>query len=267
MSKLIQLDKKQIQRFRTLAIIGDLHGDSEALQAALKITDPLKDGILFLGDYADRGQFGKEVIEIVDSLKKEFTQNVFALKGNHEDYSESGQPEFWPCTLIDEVQKKGNEWQTYFQNTLKPFIQTLPIAAILPGETLLIHGGVSTKIRREEDLINPTRDVELDILWSDPFEGEGERSNWERGGVGVIFGQDVTGKVCKALGVKRIVRSHEPLKALTGPFYSHDERVITVSSTSAYGGTPFLLTINPTEPPDIGFVRLDTQGDLSTDIP
>ncbi len=264
MSKLIQLDKKQVQRSRTFAIIGDLHGDHEALQAALKITDPRKDGILFLGDYADRGPSGKEVIGIVDWLKKDFTQNVFALKGNHEDYSESGQPEFWPCTLIDEVQRKGNEWQTYFQNTLKPFIQTLPIAAILPGETLFVHGGVSTKIRCEEDLIDPTRDVELDILWSDPFDGEGERSNWERGGVGVAFGQDVTEKVCKTLDVKRIIRSHEPGKAMTGPFCSHNERVITVSSTSVYGGAPFLLSLNPADLSDIRFTKLDTQGNLST---
>jgi serine/threonine-protein phosphatase PP1 catalytic subunit len=267
MSKLILFDSKHIQSFRTLSVIGDLHGDYEALQVALKMVDPGEDGIVFLGDYADRGSSGIEVISAVDSMKRSYPQNVFALKGNHEDYTEAGQPEFWPCTLIEEVQSKGKEWQRYFQKMFKPFVQSLPIAILVQGETLFVHGGISTKIRGIGDLINPKRDVELDILWSDPFEGDGELPNYERGGVGVVFGQDVTESICKLLEVKRIVRSHQPAKAFTGPFYSHNGRVITISSTSVYGGQPFLLNINPIDPSNLRFINLNLPGDVSNSIP
>lgn len=256
MSKLIQLDRKKVRLFRTFSVIGDLHGDFEAFQAAIKIVDPVKDAIVFLGDYADRGPSGMEVINAVNSLKRNYPQNVFALKGNHEDYTEAGQPEFWPCTLIDEVQNKGKDWQRYFQNVFKPFIQSLPLAILVQGEILFVHGGISTRIKDVECLVNPKRDVELDILWSDPIEGEGERPNWERGGVGVVFGQDVTESLCKLLEVKRIVRSHQPAKAFTGPFYSHKGRVITINSTRVYGGQPFMLNIDLADPSILRFTSL-----------
>jgi len=257
MSKLIQVDKKQLQTFRTLFVVGDLHGDYDALQAALDMVEPVKDGIIFLGDYADRGSSGIEVISAVDSLRRKHPQSVFALKGNHEDYTESGHPEFWPCTLIDEAQRKGKEWQHYFQSTFKPFIKSLPIAIIASGETLFVHGGVSTKIKNKGDLMYPERDIELDIIWSDPCEGEGECPNLERGGAGVAFGRDVTESICSLFGVKRIVRSHQPAKAFTGPFYSHNRKVITISSTSVYGGQPFLLSMNPIDHEMLSFTNLN----------
>jgi diadenosine tetraphosphatase ApaH/serine/threonine PP2A family protein phosphatase len=267
MSKLIQLDRRKLRSFRTFSVIGDLHGDFEAFQVALKIVDPLKDAIVFLGDYADRGPSGVEVIDAVNSLKRNYPQNVFALKGNHEDYTEAGQPEFWPCTLIDEVQNKGKDWQRYFQNVFKPFILSLPLAMLVQGEILFVHGGISTKIRDIGDLKNPKRNVELDILWSDPIEGDGERPNWERGGAGVVFGQDVTESLCKLLEVRRIVRSHQPAKALTGPFYSHKGRVITISSTSVYGGQPFMLNIDPVDLSNLRFTNLSPPDNVSEIVP
>lgn len=246
-SKLCELAEEQLRRFRKIAVFGDLHGDHAALQFGLNMVDPARDGMIFLGDYADRGPSGIEVIDAVDSLMRNHPWNVFALKGNHEDYTESGAPSFWPRGLIDEVREKRGDWRDYFDGTFKPFVDGLRIAVIVPGEMLFVHGGVSSKIRSVEDLKHPTRDVERDILWSDPFEGCGEYPNWERGGAGVEFGADVSEAVCKLLGVKRIVRSHQPANALTGPSYSHNGRVVTISSTSVYGGAPFFLCIDPSD--------------------
>jgi Calcineurin-like phosphoesterase len=255
MSKLHVLDENQLQTFRNLVVFGDLHGDYAALQSGLGIIDSAKDGVIFLGDYADRGPNGVEVIETVDSLIRDCPRNVFALKGNHEDYTESGDPEFWPCTLIDEAEEKRGDWQNYFQSAFKPFVGRLCLALVVPGETLFIHGGVSTKIKSTKDLERPTRDVEMDVLWSDPFEGYGERPNWERG-VGVEYGPDVSEAVCKLLGVKRIVRSHQPARALKGSSYSHNNKVVTISSTSVYGGEPFLLSIDPTDLSQVQVINL-----------
>ena len=38
------------------------------------------------------------------------------------------------------------------------------------------------------------------MLWSPPFEGLGEHSNYKRGGAGVEFGKDVSVKICERLG-------------------------------------------------------------------
>jgi hypothetical protein len=247
MSKLCKLAEEQIRRFRKIIVFGDLHGDYAGLQSGLNMLDPAKDGIIFLGDYADRGPSGVEVIDTVDSLMRNHPRNIFALKGNHEDYTKSGSPLFWPRALLDEAREKRGYWQTYFHDTFKPFVHSLYLAVIVSDEALFVHEGVSSRIKSLKDLEHPTIEVERDILWSDPFEGYGEFPNWGCGGAGVEFGADVSETVCKSLGIKRIVRSHQSAKALTGPFYSHNEKVITISSTSVYGGDPFFLRIDPSD--------------------
>ncbi len=248
-SRLFRFEEKQLCSLRKLVVVGDVHGDCNTLPSVLKIADPAKDGMIFLGDYADRGECGVEVIDNVRSLRNSHPKNVLLLKGNHEDYTESGKPRFHPCTLIDEaVGKKGN-WQSYFVNEFKPFANSLCLAAIIPDEMLFVHGGVSSRITSLNDLRHPQREIEEDVLWSDPVEGSGEYPNSR--GAGVEFGADVTAKVCELLGVKRIVRSHEPARALAGPVFSHDGKVVTISSTSVYGGNPFVLIIDPNDPSEI----------------
>ncbi len=246
-SRVHEFNKNQINEQQRLYVVGDIHGDYDVLSSFLKVVDPKKDIIIFLGDYADRGSYGIEVIDTVDTLIKNFPQNVVALKGNHEDYTDSGSPEFYPCNLIDEAKRKRGNWQRYFQDKFKPFVRSLCLAVIIPGEALFVHGGISSKIRSINDLRHPTREEEIDLIWSDPVEVSGEYPNSKRG-IGVLFGKDVSLKVCESLGVKRIVRSHEPMKAFEGPYYEHDGRVITISSTKEYGGKPFILLIDPKNP-------------------
>ena len=245
-SRLYEFDERNLLNLRKIAVVGDLHGDYYALSSLQREVDPAKDGIIFLGDYADRGLKGVEVINTIDSLVKKYPRNVVALKGNHEDYSDSGNPIFRPCDLINEVEEKEGNWQGYFEKKLKPFIDDLYLAAIIRDKVLFVHGGVSRKIRSINDLRYPTRDIEIDVLWSDPFEEQGELPNMR--GVGVEFGKDVTCDVCNSLGVKRIMRSHEPIKAIDGPYYEHDTKVMTISSSSVYGGKPLILIIDPNNP-------------------
>ena len=242
---LLEFSEEVLIRFRRLIVVGDIHGDIEALTALLSISDKNQDGVLFLGDYADRGSYGTEVLKTLSDLRKKNPRNVFLLKGNHEDYDEKGDPRFHPCTLRLEAERKGLNWQNYFQNDVKPFINEMWLAAIVPGHTLFVHGGISSKITSRADLANPTPEIEQDILWSDPFSGRGEKLNSTRGGVGVEFGSDITKRVIKQLGIKRIFRSHEPKKALRKPNYMHNRRVVTISSTSVYGGHPFAISLNP----------------------
>lgn len=255
-SQLICLDEKQVSAFRRLVVVGDLHGDYPALCSLLKVVSPTKDGLIFLGDYADRGSFGVEVIEKVGYLARDNPGNVFLLKGNHEDYTETGEPTFSPSHLILEVERKRGNWQKFFENGFKQFLRQLHLAVVLRGWLLFVHGGVSSKIDSFEKLSNPTRQVEQDVLWSDPFDGLGERPNMKRGGVGVEFGVDITKKVCEQLGVLKIIRSHQPRKARNGPFFEHENRIVTINSTSLYGGVPFVLSVDTSKPTEFEVIRL-----------
>ena len=253
-SRLYEFDEDHLRGLRRIAVVGDLHGDSGALGSLLDSVDTKKDGVVFLGDYADRGPDGIEVIDTIRDLMKRSPQNVVALKGNHEDFTGSGVPKFRPCTLISEAETKRESWQEYFQNELEPFIERLYLAAVIRDEVLFVHGGISSKIRTLEDLRHPTRRLEEDILWSDPLDGRGEYPN--RRGAGVSFGEDVSMDVCNSLGIKRIIRSHEPRKARSGPHYEHDGRVVTTNCTGVYGSKPFVLIVNPNNPSDVSFYFL-----------
>jgi predicted phosphodiesterase len=231
-------------KFGKIGVVGDLHGDYQTLQRLLKAVDLGRDLLVFLGDYADRGPDGVEVIRTVADLRKEHPQNVVALKGNHEDFTEEGIPNFNPCTLIAEVEAKLGNWGHYFEEELLPFIESLPLACLLAGNALLVHGGISSKISSQKDLEAPSEELQIDLLWSDPFGGKGEDPNYGRG-AGVEFGADVSWAVCEALGVERVIRSHQPQLAAQKPHVMHNGRVITVNSTTVYGGLPFIYFIYP----------------------
>ncbi len=66
--------------------VGDIHGCDRLLQILLKKL-PINwgvDRLIFLGDYVDRGDGVKEVIDILLDLKKRYPDSVIFLKGNHE---------------------------------------------------------------------------------------------------------------------------------------------------------------------------------------
>lgn len=65
-----------------LLAIGDIHGDVNQLKKILKKFANRIDIYIFLGDYIDRGNFSKEVIEELILLSQE-SKCIF-LSGNHE---------------------------------------------------------------------------------------------------------------------------------------------------------------------------------------
>ena len=65
--------------------IGDIHGCFDQLQELILSIDidRQNDTLLFIGDYIDRGTAGREVVDYVIKLRREFSNIVFLL-GNHE---------------------------------------------------------------------------------------------------------------------------------------------------------------------------------------
>jgi hypothetical protein len=232
---------------REILVAGDLHGDIDSLNRILGLWRETTGAVLlFLGDYADRGSHGVEVIETLDAIKDH--PGVVLLRGNHESYPASGIAPWNPFHLKYEVQAKRGNWEDYYHSRLEPFLGKLYIAAIFPGRWLFVHGGVSTRIKGMEDLAYPSPEIENDIIWSDPGDNAGQIPN--RRGCGVEFGEDVTDLILQRLRVNAIVRSHQPSLARNGPAYCHRRKVVTISSTSAYGSDyrPHILEISIHKP-------------------
>lgn len=226
---------------KRLIVAGDIHGDLDSFNAIRKLFNPDEDILIFLGDYADRGTNSVEVIEGIQDLYKSYPENIIPLRGNHEEFTEEGRPTFSPCTLIREVEIKRGGWKPYYEDLKNNFLDRLPLSAIIPGHTLFVHGGISSFINTQDDLINPNELVRESILWSDPLETKGEYLNPR--GAGALFGTDISKEVTKRLNVKFIIRSHEPRKVTKGPVIEHNGRIVTISSTNVYGGKPFILIL------------------------
>jgi len=223
-------------------VVGDLHGDFFSFTKVRAMFNPASDLVLFLGDYGDRGPKSIEVIAGMYDLLDTHPKQVLTLMGNHEDYTDNGRPNFSPCTLIDEVICQRGSWERYFRDVFQPLLRRLYLSVLIPNQILFVHGGVSSQIIDETTLINPSQDVVEDILWSDPVDSNGEYPNPR--GAGVEFGPDISQLVCQRLGISTIVRAHDPRKVLEGPSIQHNGRVITVNSSSVYGGRPFILSLS-----------------------
>lgn len=222
-----------------IIVFGDIHGDLRSLENGLALRNP-GDLLIFLGDYADRGPQGIEVIEGLHALMSRIPDKIIALMGNHEDYEENGQPTFAPCSLIEEAERKRDSWPEFFRY-FNLFVQRLSLAALLPGYALFAHGGIDTSISSQEELAQSSWEVRRQLLWGDPSSESGESLSYR--GAGHLFGPDISSQVLDALGVSKFFRSHEPRKAAHGPAIEHDGRVVTTSSTRIYGGRPFALAL------------------------
>lgn len=70
-------------------VVGDIHGHAVLLKAlidTIKKTFTKHDKIVFLGDYIDRGENSKGVIELLVNLKNNYPHQIICLKGNHEQW-------------------------------------------------------------------------------------------------------------------------------------------------------------------------------------
>lgn len=214
--KLIEIENTQV------AIIGDIHGDYLSLEKILK--DLKNEIIIFLGDYADRGPSPIEVYEKIFELKISRPKEVFLLRGNHEapdllPFHPHDLP--WHLSL-----KYGEKWREIYKGLIRVYNE-MPIAAIIKGLALLLHGGISPEITIE-GLRDPDEKILEIILWSDPSD-EIHGVLPSHRGAGIIFGPDVSFKVLSEMDVKYLIRSHQP--TMHGYKWNHNMRVLTIFSS------------------------------------
>jgi serine/threonine protein phosphatase 1 len=120
-------------------VIGDIHGCYDELKELIATLereceyDKNTDKLIFLGDYIDRGDNSRLVIEYIRNLQKD-NKNVIALMGNHEDmllqYLDDGNPDWqwngYLATMKSYEDFEGNFQSGVFKSDVE-WIRSLPL--------------------------------------------------------------------------------------------------------------------------------------------
>jgi diadenosine tetraphosphatase ApaH/serine/threonine PP2A family protein phosphatase len=162
-----------------IIIVGDIHGqffDLLNMMQKAGLPGQKKTGktssFVFLGDYVDRGDFSCEVLLYLLSLKGEYPDQIYLLRGNHECRTVSSYFGF-----KEEAEVKYG--LTVFNKCMSVF-QAMPMAALIEtqaGRFLCCHGGISPNITSLAQFAEYDRFIEpgmngflCDLLWSDPIK-------------------------------------------------------------------------------------------------
>ncbi|KAL2210341.1 calcineurin-like phosphoesterase [Sarocladium strictum] len=186
---------------------------------------------IFLGDFVDRGYFSLETFTLLMCLKAKYPDRIVLVRGNHESRQITQVYGFY-----EECQQKyGNAsvWKACCH-----VFDFLVLAAIVDGELLCVHGGLSPEIRTIDQIRVVARAQEIphegafcDLVWSDPEDVE----TWAVSprGAGWLFGDKVANEFNHVNGLKLIARAHQ----LVNEGYKYhfaENSVVTVWSAPNY---------------------------------
>lgn len=191
-----------------VTLCGDIHGQFYDLLELFRIGGEVPDtNYVFMGDFVDRGYNSVETFELLMCYKIKYPSHVTLLRGNHESRQITVVYGF-----LDEIVRKygnSNPWSYCIE-----VFDLLPIGAVIDGEVLCLHGGLSPEIRTIDQIRTIERNVEIphdgpfcDLMWSDPDNIE----TWvlSNRGAGWLFGSKVTQEFNHINGLQLIARAHQ----------------------------------------------------------
>merc|ERR1719379_1925330 len=229
-----------------VTVVGDVHGQVFDVLELFRIGGHVPHtNYLFLGDYVDRGPFSVETITILTCLKLRHPERITLLRGNHESRQITQVYGFY-----SECNRKFGSpvvWQHYTD-----LFDYLPIAALIGGSVLAVHGGLSPSIHHLDQIRILDRFAEIphdgplaDLMWSDP-DSEKEGFVISPRGAGYVFGQDVVSKFLHLNDLSHIVRAHQ--LCMCGYQVLFDDSLSTVWSAPNYcyrfGNTASILEVS-----------------------
>jgi len=245
--KLVLLRECNVKPVPTpVTVVGDVHGQVYDLLELFKIGGGVPNtNYLFLGDYVDRGPFSVETITLLACLKLRHPERITLLRGNHESRQITQVYGFY----AECCRKFGGAlaWQHFTE-----LFDYLPIAALVGGSVLAVHGGLSPSIHHLDQIRILDRFAEIphdgplaDLMWSDP---DPEKTGFviSPRGAGYVFGHDVVTKFLHLNDLVHIVRAHQ--LCMCGYQVLFDDSLSTVWSAPNYcyrfGNTASILEIS-----------------------
>lgn len=242
--------------------------------------------VVFMGDYVDRGYSHLKTMEVLLSLKLMFPSHILMLRGNHDGgkFDEQGElklpyriPEqddplwYFPKYLIELSEKNATFSKDLIMKYFE-FFDALPYTAVIQtdlGNYACIHGGLpkpylgfdSNHETRPYDhitsisaltMLSETDNVGASIIenlmWSDPYRGEGElKRNMRR----FYFTEDDFDAFSSRFGIAKLFRGHE---VVTSGLRVHFEGKTFTVFSSGKTKSSFYQYVNP------AFIELSPSG-------
>nr|CCC95098.1 putative protein phosphotase [Trypanosoma congolense IL3000] len=136
---------------------GDIHGSFTDLKQIFDETvmfrhwSLMTTPALFLGDYVDRGPYDVEVVLFLVAWHALCPEDVFLLRGNHEDDNVNGDVELYGETsfLVKCQDFFGEEKGNTFWRRVNDIFSVLPVIAIIDETIFACHGGIP-QLRKEQ---------------------------------------------------------------------------------------------------------------------
>jgi len=209
---------------------------------------------LFLGNYVDRGRNSLELICSLLALKIKFPDQIFLLRGSHED-KRINFGEGLGIECENRIPEDITNPKSVF-NKLNEVFEYFSYAAVLDNKIFCVHSGIGTTFKKLEEIerikkpftINPNdtsnRDQKLvlDLLWSDPvldlndYDNKVNEMREQQQNSGTVrFGINRINEFLASNSLQIIVRSHESV--VDGAEEFGNTHLFTIFSCTDYAGT------------------------------
>lgn len=240
-----------------VTICGDIHGQFwDLLELFKKGQRPPDTTYIFLGDYVDRGFNSVETFLLLIALKVKYPNHIYLIRGNHETRQITQIYGFY-----DECQRKygtSNVWKN-----CTDLFDFLALGAIIDGSVFCVHGGLSPKCSKLDDIRKIDRKVEVphdgimcDLLWSDPEESAEEWTPSQRG-AGHFFGANQLNEFNTINNLNYICRAHQLIQE--GYRWMFDKKIVTVWSAPNYcyrcNNQACVMVMNTVDNPNFVFFK------------
>ncbi|PAV81696.1 hypothetical protein WR25_04729 [Diploscapter pachys] len=239
-SNLIRISRDQLPIF----VVADLHGQFCDLRTIFsKCGHPYRQNYLFLGDYADRGTQGVEIITLLASLKLKYPNRIFMLRGNHEDYNTS-----LLYGLFDECYAKYGQYGEMVWMHFMTMFNHLPVCALIDNAILAMHGLLLENQLRNlipRPTVIPPFGPLCDLVWADPLKQAPANClktscpDWSMSPRGISFNFDCKAivKFCDKFDIDLVIRGHQICQEMFPGGYQFTPcgRMLTIFSASNYG--------------------------------
>jgi len=197
-----------------VTVVGDIHGQFYDMRSLIEVGGSIDNTqYLFLGDYVDRGSFSVEVVTFLFAAKITYPKTIIMLRGNHESRQMTNFFNFH-----EECEFK---YDNVVYDAIMDAFDAMPIAALVNGQFLTVHGGLSPDLtnfkhinRLDRVKETPRSGVLCDLLWSDPTDEPRAESfvhNTNRG-CAYHFSMNSTFKFLSDNKLLSILRAHEVQK-------------------------------------------------------